>query len=75
MRYWVTQVARGFSRLANAVIGGEGDVTFSAGSHDRAAKGRAGWAFVERLIDAVAGKAHCRLAWEWHRERDLLRKD
>lgn len=69
--YWV-QVGRGASRLLNALLGGEGDTTFSAASWDDHLRGRRLGALRVRLIDAMWGEGHCLRAWEWHAAHGLF---
>lgn len=66
------------SRLLNAVLGGDGSVTYSAQSWaDRVANTRWGVTRVA-LLDWLNGRnlwpkrGHCAAAWAWHRERGLL---
>jgi hypothetical protein len=72
LRY-LEEVGSALSRLLNALLGGDGSVTFSARcwalSLDHPSIGRALVGLVD-LINAQHG--HCREAWEWHRDRDLI---
>ncbi|CAB4142801.1 hypothetical protein UFOVP452_40 [uncultured Caudovirales phage] len=72
LRY-LEEVGSALSRLLNALMGGDGSVTFSARC----------WALrldhppicrvLVWLVDAVnVQPGHCRGAWEWHRARDLM---
>lgn len=81
MIWHLIQLGRALSRLLNALTGGEGDTTFSAGSewlrrHGRTALARwAGRARV-RFVDWLNGEpGHCAAAYAWHAERDLFIRD
>ena len=70
--WWCLQIGRASSRLLNAVLGGEGDVTFSAYSYELLHRGSA-WGDVRvMLVDGLLGPGHCRESWDWHRERRLF---
>jgi hypothetical protein len=70
--WWLTQIGRASSRLLNAVLGGEGDVTFSAYSYELMRNGA--WIGTVRVtvVDAVLGPGHCYESWLWHHERRLF---
>lgn len=75
-RWHSIQVLRALSRLLNAVTGGEGDTTFSAGSWTLLLAGSR-WGRVRvAVVDWLnRDPGHCRRAWEWHKERGLLLLD
>ena len=69
------QVARAVSRLLNALMGGEGDTTFSAYSWHLKQKGKRIGLVRVVLVDRLFGSGHCEDACEWHRERRLFEDD
>jgi hypothetical protein len=70
--WWCVQVARASSRLVNAVLGGEGDTTFSAYSYELKLRGSM-WGYIRVwFVDSILGKGHCLDGWEWHQERNLF---
>jgi hypothetical protein len=80
MSWYFSQIGRATSRLLNAIIGGEGDTTFSAYSYhlmidgkSRASRvyGRVRVAIVDRLL----GSGHCFVAYAWHNKRGLFEID
>jgi len=77
MRWYLAQIGRASSRMLNAVLGGEGDTTFSAYSYHLAMNGRRpisrayGRARVA-IVDGLLGLGHCFEAWSWHHERGLF---
>lgn len=75
MRDWLYQVGRALTRLLNALLGGEGDTSFSARTEAEARAGRPGWVGVAMLIDAVMGHGHTAAAHAWHAERGLLDRE
>jgi hypothetical protein len=71
------QVARASSRLVNAMLGGEGDTTFSAYSwhlaaHGRRQSSRAFGRIRVVVVDRAFGVGHCEQSWRWHQERGLF---
>lgn len=68
------QVARASSRMLNAVTGGDGAATFSAGSYDRLVRGSAWGRVAVAIVDGLPfnGPGHCEEAWSWHVEHGLL---
>lgn len=77
MRWYLAQIGRASSRLFNAVMGGEGDTTFSAYSyhlmvHGRRPASRAYGRARVAVVDGLLGTGHCLEAWAWHHERGLF---
>jgi hypothetical protein len=75
--WYFIQVFKGLSRLLNALLGGEGDTTFSAYSGRLANDGRrpiSRWYGRGRVwcIDGVFGHGHCQAAYEWHLAHNLF---
>jgi hypothetical protein len=75
--WYFSQVGRALSRLFNALMGGEGDVTFSAYSYELSinegrAISRTYGALRVAIVDFIAGKGHCAEAWRWHHEHKLF---
>lgn len=76
MRYHLFQIFRASSRLLNALTGGEGDSTFSAWSYHLWVDHGSWWGkWRVKVLDALLGKDHCKISYEWHVQRDLLHKD
>jgi hypothetical protein len=76
LTYWLRQVGRALSRLANAVAGGEGDCTLSAWSWEMHRLGsRIGTVRVVVIDRINRDPGHCHTAWLWHDERGLLDRD
>lgn len=71
---WFKQVARATSRMLNAVCGGDGDTTFSAGSYDLVVRGSPWGPRRVRFVDGLPFNApgHCEEAWGWHVLHGLL---
>lgn len=72
---WGEEVLSGVSRTLNAVLGGDGAVTFSARVWDAARRGSRVGHWLAAAIDLALRwkeRDHCRLAWEWHQARGLL---
>lgn len=62
MKSYVKRVALAFDQLGNAFFGGSEDETISSSVGRHAVAGK-WWALIlERIIDAVIGKGHCRSA-------------
>lgn len=75
-RWHFDQVFRASSRLLNALVGGEGDTTFSAGSWTAFLSGSRTGRWRVAVVDWLnRDEGHCRRAWEWHRDRGLLELD
>lgn len=73
MRCWYcVQVGRALTRLLNALLGGEGDSTFSAYSWELQRRGSAWGVWRVALVDAVFGTGHCLDSWAWHDARGLF---
>ena len=70
--WWLVQIGRASSRLLNAILGGEGDVTFSAYSYELYLHGSVWGDLRVALVDALLGSGHCRQSWDWHHERRLF---
>jgi hypothetical protein len=68
------EIARGASRTLNGVWDGTGDVTFSAQSWDALLKGKRWGEERVALVDSLPGNGvdHCKNAWLWHRDHNLL---
>jgi len=76
LRWHGRQLLRAVSRLINAIRGGEGDTTWSAGSWARKLAGSRLGVLEVRLIDRLNREpGHCEAAWLWHRDRGLLVDD
>lgn len=71
---WLKQVARAGSRLLNALCGGDGGVTLSAGSYDLVVRGSRWGRWRVAVVDALPGNGpgHCMDAWAWHADHGLL---
>lgn len=84
MLWWLKQVGRAGSRLLNALLGGEGDTTFSAYSFELMIN-RTGWSqkigwwrvwTIDTLVERLTGReCHCLDAWLWHQQRGLFEPD
>ena len=78
--WYLVQIGKALSRMLNAVLGGEGDTTFSAYSYHLSINGKRksskvyGKARVA-IVDALTYKGHCSDAFKWHHERDLFEID
>lgn len=70
--WWCMQVARSSSRFLNAVMGGEGDTTFSAFSYHLVLSGSRWGRIRVALVDAILGADHCKDSYAWHAERRLF---
>jgi hypothetical protein len=69
------QNLRASSRKWNARCGGDGGVTFSAGSYDLVQRGSITWGpWRVQFVDSLPfnGPGHCYEAWVWHLERGLV---
>lgn len=73
--WWCLQVGRALSRLLNAILGGEGDSTFSAYSFELQRRGSWWGRARVTLVDGLLGAGHCEEGWRWHHERDLFAID
>lgn len=71
---WFRQVGRASSRLLNALVGGDGAVTFSAQSWWLALRGSRWGRWRVGFVDGLPwnGPGHCREAFRWHVEHGLL---
>ncbi len=70
---WAHEVGSAASRLLNALVGGDGSVTFSAASWALAEAGSAWGRHRVALVDWLNRQpGHCRAAWQWHRDRGLV---
>ena len=70
--WWLMQVGKALSRLLNAILGGEGDTTFSAYSYHLLLAGSRWGRLRVALVDRLLGKNHCLEAWAWHASRRLF---
>jgi hypothetical protein len=70
--WWIAQIGRASSRLLNAILGGEGDVTFSAYSEELRLRGDTWGVLRVKFVDTFMGKGHCADSWQWHQERRLF---
>ena len=70
---WPTEVGSAASRFLNAVCGGDGAVTVSAGSWDLLIHGSSWGRWRVDVVDWLnRDDGHCREAWHWHRARGLI---
>jgi hypothetical protein len=75
-RWYLRQIGRACSRLLNALAGGEGDTTFSAGSWAGKLAGTRWGATRVAFVDWLNRQpGHCESAYHWHRDRGLLEQD
>lgn len=77
MLYYAYQVARAADRLLNALLGGEGDSTFSAWSYYMLVQGSRWGRWRVAIVDAMPFNyaGHCKDAYDWHVKHDLLTID
>lgn len=74
--WWLRQVGRALSRVLNALAGGEGDTTYSAGSWAAKLAGTRWGATRVRIVDWLNQEpGHCAAAFAWHRDHGLLAED
>lgn len=70
--WWCMQVGKALSRLLNAILGGEGDTTFSAYSYHLLLAGSRWGRIRVAFVDSLLGRGHCRESWAWHAARRLF---
>lgn len=80
LKWHGAQVFKGFSRLMNALTGGEGDTTFSAYSWHLMMNGESRlsrqWGVLRSdAVDWIFGDGHCLRAYEWHKRKGLFEID
>lgn len=75
IRWHVFQIGRASSRLFNALLGGEGDTTFSAYSYELQLRGHWTGRVRVAIVDQILGRGHCLDGWIWHAQRKLFQND
>lgn len=70
---WLHESASGGSRFLNALLGGDGAVTYSAACWAARLAGTRFGALRVRMVDALnSSPGHCQRAHRWHAERRLI---